>query len=92
MERFHCSEFHWSDGDYGTITGFFSLFYAAISLFSGRFIDWMGSKKGYLWAIFIWSFAACMHAGCGWLTMHIEGLDSVAALSNVQAVRLSPSL
>ena len=82
---FIAPEFHWSDSDYGTITGFFSLFYAAISLFSGRFIDWMGSKKGYLWAIFIWSLAACLHAGCGWLTTKIEGLDSVAALEKVQA-------
>lgn len=82
---FIAPEFHWTDSDYGTITGFFSLFYAAISLFSGRFIDWMGSKKGYLWAIFVWSLAACLHAGCGWLTMKMEGLDSVAALESVQA-------
>ena len=59
---FIAPEFHWTDSDYGTITGFFSLFYAAISLFSGRFIDLMGYKKGYLWAIFVWSLAACLHA------------------------------
>lgn len=82
---FIAPEFHWTDGDYGTITGFFSLFYAAVSLFAGKFIDWMGSKKGYLWAIFVWSLAACMHAGCGWLTMKIEGLASVEALYQVQA-------
>ncbi|MBD5356139.1 MAG: MFS transporter [Bacteroides sp.] len=82
---FIAPEFHWTDADYGTITGFFSLFYAAISLFAGKFIDWMGSKKGYLWAIFIWSLAACLHAGCGWATMKIEGLSSVEALYNIQA-------
>ena len=25
----------------------------------GRFIDWMGTKKGYLWAIGVWSMGAC---------------------------------
>lgn len=82
---FIAPEFHWTDSDYGTITGFFSLFYAAISLFAGKFIDWMGAKKGYLWAIFIWSLAACLHAGCGWATMKIEGLASVEALYEVRA-------
>ncbi|MCM1504061.1 MAG: MFS transporter [Muribaculum sp.] len=82
---FIAPEFHWSDSDYGAITGFFSLFYAAISLFAGKFIDWMGSKKGYLWAIFVWSVAACLHAGCGWATMKIEGLSSVEMLYDVQA-------
>lgn len=82
---FIAPEFHWTDSDYGTITGFFSLFYAAISLFAGKFIDWMGSKKGYLWAIFIWSGAACLHAGCGWATMKIEGLSSVEALYEIKS-------
>ncbi len=82
---FIAPEFHWSDADYGTITGFFSLFYAAVSLFAGKFIDWMGSKKGYLWAIFIWSLAACLHAACGWATMKIEGVDSVEALKAVKS-------
>ena len=82
---FIAPEFHWTDADYGTITGFFSLFYAAVSLFAGKFIDWMGSKKGYLWAIFIWSTAACLHALCGWVTMRVEGLASVEALYAVEA-------
>ncbi len=41
-------EFHWTDNDYGTITAIFSLFYAISMLFAGRFIDWMGTRKGYL--------------------------------------------
>jgi len=82
---FIAPEFHWTDSDYGTITGFFSLFYAAVSLFAGKFIDWMGSRKGYLWAIFIWSLAACLHGGCGWVTMQIENFDSIEALSKVKA-------
>ena len=82
---FIAPEFHWSDGDYGTITGMFSLFYAIANLFAGKFIDWMGTKKGYLIAIFVWSTGAVMHAGCGWMAMNIEGYDSIEALRAVQA-------
>ena len=78
-------EFHWTDSDYGTITGFFSIFYAVASLFAGRFVDWMGTKKGYLWAIFVWSVGACLHAACGWATMHIEGVESIEALKALEA-------
>ena len=57
--------FGWTDNDYGTITGVFSIIYALSNLFAGRFIDWLGTRKGYLWAIFIWSLGACLHAACG---------------------------
>ena len=62
---FIAPEFDWSDNDYGTITATFSIIYALSNLFAGKFIDRMGTKKGYLWAIFIWSLGACLHAGCG---------------------------
>lgn len=58
-------EFHWTDNDYGTITALFSIFYAVSMLLAGRFIDWMDTKKGFLWAIGIWSVGACIHAYCG---------------------------
>ncbi len=82
---FIAPEFHWTNSDYGSITAAFSIFYAFVSLFSGKFVDWVGTKKGYLIAIFIWSLGACMHAGCGWLTMNIHGLESVEALRLVEA-------
>ena len=81
---FIAPEFHWSDDDYGTITGLFSIFYAVANLFAGKFVDWMGTKKGYLIAIFVWSTGAVMHAGCGWVAMQIEGYDSIEALRMVQ--------
>ena len=81
---FIAPEFHWTDADYGTITGYFSIFYAIANLFAGKFVDWMGTKKGYLIAIFVWSTGAVMHAGCGWLAMQIEGYDSIEALRLVQ--------
>ena len=82
---FIAPEFHWTDDDYGTITAVFSILYAVFCLFAGKFIDWMGTKKGYLWSIFVWSLGACLHAVCGWITMKYEGLDSVEALRAVQA-------
>ena len=57
--------FGWTDNDYGTITAVFSIIYALCNLFAGKFIDRLGTMKGYLWAIFIWSLGACLHAGCG---------------------------
>ena len=76
-------DFHWTDADYGLITGAFSLFYAVANLFAGKFIDWMGTKKGYLIAIFVWSLGACLHAGCGWVAMETQGYSSVAELGQL---------
>ena len=85
-KEFIAPEFHWSDADYGTITSLFSIFYAIACLFAGKFVDWMGTKKGYLIAIGVWSTGAVLHAGCGvattWL---VDGVDSVAALRAVEA-------
>ena len=82
---FIAPEFHWTDAHYGTITGIFSIFYAFACLFAGKFVDWMGTKKGYLIAIFVWSTGACLHAGCGWVTMNIYGLESLEALRAIEA-------
>ncbi|WP_455672917.1 MFS transporter [Phocaeicola sp.] len=81
---FIAPEFHWTDGDYGNITAIFSIIYAVSMLFAGRFIDWMGTKKGYLWAIGVWSLGACAHALCGYATELWVGLDSAAALTAVE--------
>ena len=75
---FIAPEFKWTDADYGIITGYFSLIYAFCNLFAGKFVDWMGTKKGYMWAIFVWSLAACLHAATGVGSVH---LASALALS-----------
>lgn len=75
---FIAPEFHWTDAHYGYITAVFSIVYAIANLFAGRFVDWLGSKKGYLWAIAVWSLGACLHALCGWATEHTLGLSDVA--------------
>ena len=82
-ENFIKPEFHWTDDNYGTITAFFSIFYAIACLFAGKFVDWMGTKKGYLIAIGVWSLGACMHAACGWATGLMVGQD-IAALRGVE--------
>lgn len=86
-------EFHWTNSDYGDITSVFSLAYAISMLFAGRFVDWLGTRKGFLWAIGIWSAGACIHALCGigtsgivagkWL-VGFEGAKE--ALSSVQDI------
>ncbi len=83
-EEFIKPEFHWTDANYGTITSFFSIFYAIACLFAGKFVDWMGTKKGYLIAIGVWSAGACLHAACGWATATFTGMESVAAMKAVE--------
>ena len=75
-EEFIKPVFHWDDNVYGNITGLFSLAYAISMLFAGRFIDWIGTKKGFLWAIGIWSVGACLHAVCGIVTEFWTGIHS----------------
>lgn len=56
------AEFGWTNTDYANITSVFQFAYAISMLFAGRFIDKLGTKKGFTWAIIIWSLAAIMHA------------------------------
>lgn len=79
-DEFIKPEFHWNESHYGTVTSIFSIIYAISMVFAGRFVDWLGTKKGYLWAIGIWSLGACMHAFCGIVTEAVAGLGSAAEL------------
>ena len=80
-DEFIKPEVHWNESHYGTITSFFSIFYAICMLFAGRFVEWMGTKRGFLWAIGVWSVGACLHAVCGVITQHYVGLHSAAELA-----------
>ncbi|MDR0687181.1 MAG: MFS transporter [Prevotellaceae bacterium] len=64
-------EFGWTNDNYGSITAWFSILYAVCMLFAGRFVDWVDTKKGFLWAIGVWSVGACLHALCGIATSGI---------------------
>jgi MFS transporter, ACS family, hexuronate transporter len=89
-------EFHWTNNDYGNITSLFSLFYAISMLFAGRFVDWMDTKKGYLWAIGVWSVGAVLHSLCGiatsgvvadqWLVGFEGAKHAIGAIDNVSKI------
>src|SRR6188508_1257719 len=76
--------FNWSNSDYANITSVFQFVYAISMLFAGRIIDKMGTKKGYVWAIIIWSIGALIHAlaiPIGEAFNTILGLFGITALS-----------
>ncbi len=77
---FIAPEFHWTDTDYADVAAVFSFVYAIANLFAGKFVDWIGTRRGYMWAILIWSLGACMHAVCGWATEHTLGLGNVTEM------------
>jgi ACS family hexuronate transporter-like MFS transporter len=89
-------EFHWNNNDYGTITAVFSLAYAFSMLLAGKFVDWMDTKKGFLWAIGIWSIGACLHAFCGiatsgmvagkWLVGFGGAKEALSTISDVSKI------
>jgi MFS transporter, ACS family, hexuronate transporter len=54
--------FGWTNTDYANITAVFQFTYAISMLFAGRIIDRLGTRKGYAWAIIIWSIGAIIHA------------------------------
>ena len=76
--------FNWSNSDYANITAVFQFGYAISMLFAGRFIDKLGTKKGYAWAITIWSIGAIIHAlaiPIGEAFSTILGVVGITALS-----------
>ena len=89
-------EFHWNDTQYGLITALFSIFYAVSMLFAGPFVDWLDTKKGFLWAIAVWSVGACLHALCGiatsgtltgkWLVDFEGARHAIAAVNDVARI------
>jgi ACS family hexuronate transporter-like MFS transporter len=56
------TEFNWTDADYANIEIAFKIAYALGMLISGRIIDKIGTKLGYLLATSLWSVAAIGHA------------------------------
>ncbi len=83
---FIAEEFHWTNTHYGYITMFFSGFYALCMLFAGRFVDWLDTKKGFLWSIGIWSVGACIHAFCGIATAGIVSNEWLAGFEGSKEV------
>ena len=59
QKRFHISEIQ-----YGYLGSAFTLCYAFSQLLSGPFLDWIGTRVGFLIAMVFWSFASMSHALC----------------------------
>ncbi|HWW86696.1 MAG TPA: MFS transporter [Vicinamibacterales bacterium] len=51
----------WNEAQYGYIVTAFQAAYAIGFVFSGRLMDWLGSRRGYAIAVGIWSIAAMAH-------------------------------
>lgn len=79
-------KFGWSNSDYADIAAVFQFTYAISMLFAGRIIDKLGTKKGFAWAISIWSIGAIVHA----LAIPIgEGMASILGWAGIVAVPVS---
>src|SRR5215471_88380 len=52
----------WSEIDYSNIVFAFSAAYDIGMLAAGRFIDWLGVRKGFSFVVAFWSVAAMGHA------------------------------
>ena len=65
-------------------------------LFAGKFVDYIGTKKGYLWAIGIWSAGACLHAFCGIATCGIVSghwtLSFNVARETIESLRMASDM
>jgi len=62
LQPYLAEKFSWTNTDYANITAVFQFVYAFSMLFAGRIIDKLGTKRGYAFAISIWSIAAMIHA------------------------------
>ena len=56
------TEIGWTEIEYGYIVTAFQLFYAIGLLLVGKWIDFLGTKKGFILSIIVWSLAAMSHA------------------------------
>lgn len=78
--------FNWSNSDYANIASLFQFTYAISMLFAGRIVDKLGTKKGYAWAIIIWSLGAIVHA----LAVPIgETISALLGWAGIAAVSVS---
>jgi ACS family hexuronate transporter-like MFS transporter len=58
-------QFGWTENGYSNIVLAFQFAYGAGLLFIGKLVDWIGTRRGFSIAVFIWSLAAMAHAAAG---------------------------
>ena len=73
-------EFGWSEIDYGAIVQAFQLAYGIGLVAVGRFIDRVGTRRGFAVAITVWSIAAMAHAGVLWFGPPVAAALGAAGL------------
>lgn len=74
-------KYGWTNNDYANITSVFQFMYAISMLFAGRIIDKLGTKRGYTWAIIIWSVGALLHAAAIPMGKTFNSILGVAGIS-----------
>jgi ACS family hexuronate transporter-like MFS transporter len=57
--------FGWTNSDYSTVTGCFTLFYATVTIFAGLLIDKIGTKLGLAFSLITWSVFGILNAFAG---------------------------
>jgi MFS transporter, ACS family, hexuronate transporter len=62
LKPFISKDLGWNEADYGYIVTAFQIAYAIGLVTTGRFLDRVGTRIGYVWAIVLWSFAGMAHA------------------------------
>lgn len=62
LKPFIATDLNWSEKDYGYIVTAFQIAYAIGLLLTGRFLDKIGVRSGYFWAVVVWSIAGIGHA------------------------------
>lgn len=92
-------EFRWTESKYAFIISAFTLAYAIGYAVSGRMMDWIGERKGFVVAVSVWSLAAMAHAlvaplvytGLPWLaTSYLgTGLGMLVAASLIPLVSVA---
>jgi ACS family hexuronate transporter-like MFS transporter len=68
LKPFIANDLGWSEADYGYIVTAFQIAYAIGLITTGRILDKLGTRIGYLWAIVVWSFAGMAHAAARGVT------------------------
>lgn len=58
-------QFGWTETGYSNIVLAFQFAYGGGILFIGKFIDWVGTRRGFSLAVFVWSLSAMAHAAAG---------------------------
>jgi ACS family hexuronate transporter-like MFS transporter len=75
LAPFITAEIGWSEQEYGYVVFAFQLSYAIGPLFIGYIIDRLGTRKGFILAVVVWSLASLSHAAArSWLGFAIARL------------------